>query len=138
MSSVLIEPHCHCYFCFCFILCLRCECNQSYLVLQERHDDDPIYSGAPLTKGQSLLLLMSYVLRHNLTGVALQDLLTLFNEHFPGLVSATSYLFHKAYGQFGQYVPHFYCIDCESYMGPSETASKNCYGCKLNLTLRKT
>ncbi|KAK7898618.1 hypothetical protein WMY93_019471 [Mugilogobius chulae] len=33
--------------------------------------DDPAYPGAPLTKGQSLILLMSYVLRHNVTGVAL-------------------------------------------------------------------
>ncbi|KAK7891488.1 hypothetical protein WMY93_023451 [Mugilogobius chulae] len=30
--------------------------------------DDPAYPGAPLTKGQSLILLMSYVLRHNVTG----------------------------------------------------------------------
>ncbi|XP_057177999.1 uncharacterized protein LOC130546654 [Triplophysa rosa] len=104
-------------------------------LLKKQQDDDPVYPGAPLTKGQSLLLLMSYVLRHNLTGVALQDLLTLFNEHFPGLVPATSYLFHKAYGQFGQYVPHFCCINCENYMGPTGIAPKNCSSCNAEFDI---
>ena len=122
---------------YVFLLCFRYECEQSCLVLQKHRDDDPVYPGAPLTKGQSLLLLMSYVLRHNLTGVALQDLLTMFNEHFPGLVPATSYLFHKAYGQFGHYVPHFYCINCESYMGPSETAPKDCSSCNAEFDIER-
>ncbi|KAA0721521.1 hypothetical protein E1301_Tti021234 [Triplophysa tibetana] len=104
-------------------------------LLKKQQDDGPVYPGAPLTKGQSLLLLMSYVLRHNLTGVALQDLLTLFNEHFPGLVPATSYLFHKAYGQFGQYVPHFCCINCENYMGPTGIAPKNCSSCNAEFDI---
>lgn len=78
---------------------------------------------------------MSYVLRHNLPGVALQDLLTMFNEHFPGLVPATSYLFHKAYGQFGQYVPDFYCMNCESYMGATKTAPQNCSSCKAEFKI---
>ncbi|XP_052412533.1 uncharacterized protein LOC127957875 [Carassius gibelio] len=81
---------------------------------------------------------MSYVLRHNLTGVALQDLLTLFNAHFPGLVPATTYLFHKAYGQFGQYKPHFYCINCETYIGPSETAPQNCSSCNTEFDIENS
>ncbi|XDV23432.1 hypothetical protein PO909_028010 [Leuciscus waleckii] len=60
---------------------------------------------------------MSFILRHNLTGTALEDLLKLFNEHFPGSVPATSYLFHKAYGQYGQYETHFYCPGCTNYIG---------------------
>ncbi|KAK7881570.1 hypothetical protein WMY93_029979 [Mugilogobius chulae] len=54
--------------------------------------DDPAYPGAPLTKGQSLILLMSYVLRHNVTGVALGHLLKIFNEHFPGMVPALEHI----------------------------------------------
>ncbi|XP_056604162.1 uncharacterized protein LOC130420694 [Triplophysa dalaica] len=64
-----------------------------------------------------MMLLMSFILRHNLSGTALEDLLKLFNEHFPGTVPATSYLFHKAYGQFGQYESHFYCSGCTNYIG---------------------
>lgn len=60
---------------------------------------------------------MAYILRHNLTGIALEHLLKMFNEHFPGSMPATSYLFHKAYGQYGQYESHFYCSGCTSYIG---------------------
>lgn len=89
-----------------------------------------MYPGASLTKGQSLLLIMSYVLRHNLTGVALQHFLNIFNEHLPGIVPETMYLFDKAYGQFGQYVPHFYCVRCESYIGTNEKSQTNCSSCE--------
>ncbi|KAK0141862.1 hypothetical protein N1851_020460 [Merluccius polli] len=88
----------------------RYECEQSCLVLQKHHDDYPVYPGAPLTKGQSLLLLMSYVLRHNLTGVA--------------TILATM-------------CPIFYCINCESYMGPSETAPKDCSSCNAEFDIER-
>ncbi|KAK9970014.1 hypothetical protein ABG768_028154 [Culter alburnus] len=60
---------------------------------------------------------MSFVLRHNLTAVSLDHLLMIFNEHFPGMVPVTTYLFRKAYGQYGNYEPHFYCPACENYLG---------------------
>lgn len=98
-------------------------------------NDDLIYPGASLTKAQSLLLLLSFVLRHNLTGVALQHLLEIFNEHFLGFVPATKYLFYQGYGEFGHYEPHFYCSKCESYLGPRETAPKQCLFCKHDFDL---
>lgn len=53
--------------------------------LIEQSDDlvcnDLVYPGACLTKGKSLFLIMACTLRHNLSGVALQDFLTLFNQH---------------------------------------------------------
>ncbi|MEQ2301379.1 hypothetical protein AMECASPLE_035205 [Ameca splendens] len=45
--------------------------------------DNPLYPGAPVSKGESLLMLMSYVLRNNLTGKALTHLLEMFNLIFP-------------------------------------------------------
>ncbi|XP_076851814.1 uncharacterized protein LOC143508558 [Brachyhypopomus gauderio] len=90
--------------------------------------DDLAYPGAPLTKGQSLLLLMSYVLRHNLTSVALEHLLKIFNEHLPGMAPVTTYLFHKAYGQYGNYQPHFYCPACGNYLGDN-TSELQCSAC---------
>lgn len=69
-----------------------------------------------------MLLLMSYVLRHNLTGVALEHLLKIFNEHFPGLVPETVNQFNKSYGEFGHYKPHFYCVSCCNNLG---TRQKN-------------
>ncbi len=88
-----------------------------------------MYPGAPLTKGQSLVLLMSYVLRHNLTGVSLEHLLKIFNEHFPGMVPVTTYLFRKAYGQYGKYEPHFYCPACGNYLGRNNTSELQCGAC---------
>lgn len=32
-------------------------------------------------------------------------------------MTATSYLFHKAYGQYGEYECHFYCSGCTNYIG---------------------
>lgn len=32
-------------------------------------------------------------------------------------------------------VPHFYCIDCESYLGPSQTAPKYCSSCKAKFDI---
>ena len=94
-------------------------------------DDELLYPGAPLTKGQSLLLLMSYVLRHNLTGIALEHLLKIFNEHFPGLVPESMYLFNKAYGAYGHYEPHFYCSLCFMYMGTREKSPTQCAACQF-------
>ncbi|KAJ8355072.1 hypothetical protein AAFF_G00101560, partial [Aldrovandia affinis] len=102
--------------------------------------DDLLYPGAHITKGQSLLLLMSYVLRHNLTGIALDHLLQIFNEHFPGLVPATSYLFHKSYGQYGEYEPHFYCHQCSNYIGTKYCGLVHCGLCQsafdVNISLK--
>lgn len=54
----------------------------------------------------------------------------MFNEHFPGSMPATSYLFHKAYGQYGQYESHFYCSGCTSYIGKG-TDQTQCTICNL-------
>ncbi len=50
-------------------------------------------------------------------GTALEHFLKMFNEHFSGSMPATSYLFHKAYGQYGQYETHYYCSGCTNYIG---------------------
>ena len=89
-----------------------------------------MYPGALITKGQSLLLLMAYVLRHNLTGIALDHLLRIFHELFPELIPATSYLFHKSYGQYGEYVPHFYCHQCSNYIGTKDCGLTQCVLCE--------
>lgn len=96
-----------------------------------------MYQGACLTKGESLFLIMAYTLRHNLSGVALQDLLTLFNQHIPGVVPATSRLFNKMYGEFGEYLPHFYCTACENYLGPRGNTTETCSFCKAAVDLEK-
>ena len=48
------------------------------------HDDEsgkPLYPGAPITLAVSMLLIITYSVRHGLNGVALADLLTLMQLH---------------------------------------------------------
>ena len=43
--------------------------------------DVPLYSGAPITVAVSMLLIITFAIRHSLTGLALVDLLTLVSLH---------------------------------------------------------
>lgn len=75
--------------------------------------DSPVYPGAAITKNQSLLLILSYILRHKLTDVALNDLLLLLNTLFPGIAPTSKYRFYKAFRMDNteviMYAAYFYC-----------------------------
>ena len=45
--------------------------------------DEPLFDGSPVSVNESSLLIMSFAVRHQLSGVALQDLLTLITLHCP-------------------------------------------------------
>ncbi|KAL7379236.1 hypothetical protein ABVT39_024702 [Epinephelus coioides] len=103
--------------------------------------DKPLYPGAPLSKGESLLMLMSYVLRHNLTGEALTHLLEMFNIMFPGLIPSSHYLFHKEFGRSSTFEVHFYCESCLKYLGIRADCPSQCDSCNTlfdaNANLKK-
>ncbi len=80
---------------------------------------DPIYKGADLTHNQSLLLLMAFVIKHQLTDQALNDFLTIMNMHLPTVVPETKYLFYKKFNH-QAFTRHYFCGDCTFYFGPSE------------------
>jgi hypothetical protein len=84
----------------------------------------PIYEGADLTQNQSLLLLMSFVLKHQLTNDALGDFLTIMNMHLPNVVPDTKYLFYKKFNHQG-FVRHYFCANCTFYFGPSTEGDPN-------------
>ncbi|XP_030231849.1 uncharacterized protein LOC115557858 isoform X3 [Gadus morhua] len=103
--------------------------------------DKPLYPGAPVSKEESLLMLMSYVLRNNLTGKALTHLLELFNLMFPGLIPPSHYLFNKEFGSSSQPEVHFYCEKCLAYFGISADCPSHCTLCNTvfdaNTSLKK-
>ncbi len=72
-------------------------------ILQEnlfRNWKDDLYTGAQITRGQSQLLILSFMLRYSLPDLALVDLLQLLNLHMPvSCISSSSYLFRKAFGK---------------------------------------
>ncbi len=82
-------------------------------------NEEPLYTGSQLTKAQSFLLILSFVLRHTLTGVALSDLLDLINIHCPENTPSTSkHLFFKEFKPVqGHLQCHIYCPKCEYYIG---------------------
>ncbi len=80
---------------------------------------DPIYKDADLTHNQSLLLLMAFVIKHQLTDQALNDFLTIMNMHLPTVVPETKYLFYKKFNH-QAFTRHYFCGDCTFYFGPSE------------------
>lgn len=86
-------------------------------------------------------MLMSYVLRNNLTGKALTHLLELFNLMFPGLIPPSHYLFHKEFGGSSQSEVHFYCEKCLAYLGISADCPSHCTLCNTvfdaNTSLKK-
>ncbi|XP_047220535.1 uncharacterized protein LOC124867893 isoform X2 [Girardinichthys multiradiatus] len=98
--------------------------------------DNRLYPGAPVSKGESLLMLMSYVLRNNLTGKALTHLLEMFN--FSRSDSTLTYLFHKEFGSSSQSEVHFYCEKCLAYLGISAHCPSHCTFCNTVFDANKS
>ncbi|XP_013408842.1 uncharacterized protein LOC106172604 isoform X3 [Lingula anatina] len=107
-------------------------------IQQEEHDDDPrgwnirdgndpLYTGATLSKAQGLLLIVAFILRHNLTDAALNDMLSILGVLLPNAFPATKYKFYKAFCN-GETQVHFYCPSCTSYLG-REKARQICGSC---------
>ena len=86
--------------------------------------DEPIYEGADLTHNQSLVLLMSFVLKHQLTDQALGDFLTIMNMHLPNVVPETKYLFYKKFNH-QRFVRHYFCDECFFYFGPNNKCGED-------------
>jgi len=91
--------------------------------------DVPFYSGAPITVAVSMLLIITFAIRHSLTGLALVDLLTLVSLHcavpnqFASSMDPVKKFFMKLKNpiQF-----HYYCSFCMEYQGLSLADDKLC------------
>ncbi len=80
--------------------------------------NDKIYNGLQCTRGQLLSLLIAFYLRHKLTKIALQDLLTLINVAVPNAVPDTKYFLERYFFKGSSLVEeHYYCPKCGNYFG---------------------
>ena len=81
-----------------------------------------------MTKGQALILLLAYSLRHHLSKDALQDLLNLLNLLYGNIVPATKYSFFKHFTCYKECVAiHHYCEYCFEYIGkPNQCLGITC------------
>lgn len=81
--------------------------------------DRPLCDFVSTTKAEALLLILSFAMRHSLSGVAIVDLLQLINVLFGiNVLSSSKYLFQKVFGKITNMLNfHFYCPSCNSYIG---------------------
>lgn len=82
------------------------------------YGDERLYDGAPLSICESILAILSLVLRHSLSGSCLADILDLVYIHCPqpNMCTKTSYLFKKYFRNIGSIPPvrHYFCSSCFS------------------------
>ena len=102
--------------------------------IKEDEGDKPIYHGASITVAQSAILILSFALRHNITGECLSDLLTLIAFH---CIDANG--IHKSLYRFRAFFSdlkaplqfHKYCSKYEYLFGDENVTCPIC-NCNLN------
>lgn len=104
---------------------------------QEKDENKPIYQGAHLTVAASMLLIITFVMRHGLTGAALSDLLVLVELHCisPNLFRKSVELFHQYFKHLRAPIEfHYYCNQkkCKFYLGKSKP--ELCPACHSSVT----
>ncbi|CAH3106744.1 unnamed protein product, partial [Porites lobata] len=76
--------------------------------------------GVPVTFSVSLLLIISFAIRHNLSGLALADLLTLINIHLvvPNCFAKSTAVLNRFFRKLKKPIEyHYYCCCCFEYIG---------------------
>lgn len=115
----------------------QCESDDSEEGNTSNDDEDvivddshlPLFHGAPLSLGESILAILVFALRHKISGVCLADLLKLLSIHLPrpNHFLKTLYRFKKFFKNVGTpLVRHFYCSTC---MGILSSKNSRCTRC---------
>lgn len=109
-------------------------------------DNDIETSDAHDVKEETAMLILQYFLRHNLTWVALDELLTLINrilEMKTPAVPKSKYLFQKVLPDTEAPVIHFYCRKCTAYVGEEKQLIEKfpgkvvkCLNCQYEFNLK--
>lgn len=99
--------------------------------------DMPIYEGARLNTGASMLLIMTFILEHNLSGDAFSDLLDLISLHCKpeNTIPTSKHLFNKWFHDL-KITPkkHAYCSNCLITL--DNPLAEECQNKKCNNTFR--
>ncbi|XP_059367669.1 uncharacterized protein LOC132106067 [Carassius carassius] len=94
--------------------------------------DEPIYPGSDVTKAETILMILTFVLRHKISGEGMKDFLSLLHILFPSILPATKYLFDKYFLSItNQFEIHFYCESCKGYICKEVTVLTKCPHCDL-------
>ncbi|XP_067333535.1 uncharacterized protein [Channa argus] len=87
--------------------------------------EELIYPGATVTRGQGMLGVILFILRHCLTAAGTSDLMALLNYLIPNLAPALKYLSDKVPGL----SIVFYCEHCQKYIGKNPDDG-SCFHCQ--------
>ena len=85
----------------------------------------PLFEGARLTLGVSMLLVITFAMRHSITGVALADLLLLIEVHLisPNYFGHSMKLLRDFFKRLKNPIEfHYYCSFCYEYIGAKRHA----------------
>ena len=96
--------------------------NEQNASHESSHDEynQPLYPGCRLSLEISMLLVVTFCIRHALSGVALADLLTLIELHclLPNHFAKSTKLLRDFFGQLKSPIEfHYYCSFCQEYLG---------------------
>ena len=94
--------------------------NESVEEQCKPNPDELLYSGAPLTCSSSVVLLLSFVMRHKLTREAFKDLLAVIEAHCPrpnNCKTTVNQLLEFVTQSKGHVVKHYFCSYCKVYYG---------------------
>ena len=94
--------------------------NEEYAEIFSDNEDDfndqPLYRGSPLTVMESMLLILTILLHHNVTMTCLSDIIAVINFHClnQGLKRNSLYKFRKYFGlgENNNLKKHYYCTIC--------------------------
>ena len=87
--------------------------------------DTPLYAGSAVTFSASLLLIITFAMRHNLSGFALADLLTLIKVHLvvPNCFAKSTAVLNRFFRQLKKPIEyHYYFCFCYQYIGLKKTS----------------
>ena len=117
-----------------FYIYILLYCIAGFPLDDESDANKPIYPGARLTLASSMLLIITFVIRHGLTDAALTDLLILLELHCisPNLCWKSVDLFRRFFRKLRAPIEcHYYCNrkKCKSYLGRTKLeVCPNCHG----------
>ena len=91
--------------------------------------DLPLYREAPVSLHATLILILAFLLAHNITKEALADLLTLLNTLLPKLhnLPTSPYKFYKSLNiDMLEPVRHYFCPSCSKEISSDENVCPSC------------
>lgn len=100
----------------------------------EPEPDCALYSGAPLTSSSSIVLLLSFVMKHKLTREAFNDLLSVIEAHCPrpnNCKTSVKTLLEFVSQAKEDIQKHYFCDYCKAYFGKG---TGNCEICGRSIS----